>query len=126
MNSTHCAASPAFPLQRLVPRKTMAASAVPCAMVSLHELVSELVQSLMPLAIKRHSLVLNEIPRDLRIHANEDMLAYVLWRLINGAVQSTHNECIHIETVTVGDRLMIFIKDVGAEILHRISSTTPL
>jgi len=93
--------------------KTVPVQPVPCANVSLHDLVSGLVQSLLPLTIRRHNLVLNEISRDLRVGADENMLAYVLWRLINGAIQSTQNVCIHIEAITVGDRLMILIKDVG-------------
>ncbi len=48
--------------------------------VSLHRLVSELIQSLMPLAIRRRNFVLNEISRDLRVNADENMLAYVLWK----------------------------------------------
>jgi C4-dicarboxylate-specific signal transduction histidine kinase len=106
MNAVYFAASPAPP---------------PCAKVSLHALVSGLVQSLLPLTTRRHNLVLNEIPRDLRIGADENMLAYVLMSLINAAIQSTQNECIHIEAISVGDRLMILIKDVGTCFHHTIS-----
>jgi signal transduction histidine kinase len=93
----------------------------PCAKISLHKIVSELVQSLLPLTVRRHNLVLNEIPRDLCVEADENMLAYVLWSLINGAIHSTQNECIHIEAITVGDRMMIRIKDVGTYFHHAIS-----
>jgi len=121
MNTTFFAASQAPPLQCLVAEKTVPVQAVPCAKVSLHELVSELVQSLLPLTIRRHNLVLNEISRDLHVGADENMLAYVLWSLINGAIQSNQNECIHIEAITMGDRLMILIKDVGTYFHHTIS-----
>ena len=70
---------------------------------------------------RRHNLVLNEISRDLHVSADENMLAYVLCRLINGAIQSTQSECIHIEAIPVGDRLMILIKDVGTYFHHTIS-----
>src|ERR1700754_3919258 len=86
--------------------------------VSLHKLVSELVQSLMPLTVKHHNLILNEVPRDLCVGADENMLAYVLWSLINGAIQSKHNECIHIEGVAMDDCMMIRIKDVGTYFRH--------
>jgi len=121
MNTPLFAASPALPLQCLEAEKTVPVQAVPCANVSLHELVSGLVLSLLPLTIRRHSLVLNEISRDLRVGADENMLACVLWSLINGAIQSTQNECIHIEAITVGDRLMVLIKDVGTYFYHIIS-----
>jgi C4-dicarboxylate-specific signal transduction histidine kinase len=96
-------------------------AAASSANVSLHKLVSGLVQSLLPLTVKRHNLVLNEIPRDLCVGADENMLAYVLWSLINGAIQSTHNECIHIEGVVMDDCMMIRIKDVGTYFRHTIS-----
>jgi C4-dicarboxylate-specific signal transduction histidine kinase len=91
------------------------------AKVSMHDLVSGLVQSLLPLTVKRHNLVLNEIPRDFCVGADENMLAYVLWSLINGAIQSTHNECIHIEGIPMDDCMMIRIKDVGTYFRHTIS-----
>ena len=91
------------------------------AKVSLHKLVSELVQSLLPVAVRRYSLVLNEVSRDLYVRADENMLAYVLWNLINGAVQSTDNGCIHIEATTADDRLMVRIKDVGTYFRQIIS-----
>ena len=100
---------------------TVPVQAIPCPKISLHNLVSELVQSLLPLTIKRYSLILNEIPRDLCVGADENMLAYVLWCLINGAIQSTQNECIHIEAITMDDRMMIRIKDVGTYFHHTIS-----
>ncbi|GGA97852.1 hypothetical protein GCM10011511_21470 [Puia dinghuensis] len=80
-----------------------------------------MVQSLLPETIRRDNLVLNEIPRDLRVEADENMLAYVLWRLINGAIQSTQNECIRIEAIATDDRLIIRIKDVSTNFRHIIS-----
>ena len=91
------------------------------AKIFLHKLVSELVQSLLPLTIKRHNIILNEIPRDLCVRVDENMLAYIFWSLINAALQSTQNECIHIEAIPVGDRMLIRIKDVGTYFHHTIS-----
>jgi len=105
MNTTYIADSPALP----------------SAKISLHKVVSDLVQSMLPSMVRRHNLVLNEIPRDLFIEADENMLAYVLWSLINGANQSTRSECIHIEAITMDDRMMIRIKDVGTYFHHAIS-----
>jgi len=92
-----------------------------CAKISLHKVVSELVQSLLPVMVKRHNLVLNEIPRDLCVEADENMLAYVLWSLINGAIQSTQNDCIRVEAIPMDDRMMIRIKGVGTYFRHTIS-----
>ena len=91
------------------------------AEISLRKLVSELVGSLLPVAVTRRNLVLNDVPSDLRVGADENMLAYVLWNLINWAVQSTQNECIHIEAITADDRLKVRVKDVGTYFRHFIS-----
>jgi len=91
------------------------------AKVSLHNLVSELLQSLLPVTIRNHNLVLNEIPRDLCVRADENMLAYIFWNLINAAMHSAHNECIHIEAIPAGDRIIIRIRDVGTYFHHTIS-----
>lgn len=88
---------------------------------SLHGLVSGLLQSFLPLTTLNHTIVLNEIPRDIHLAVDENMLAFVLWNLLDGAIRSTHNECIHIEALTVGDRLTVRIKDVGAYFYHAIS-----
>jgi C4-dicarboxylate-specific signal transduction histidine kinase len=86
--------------------------------ISLHKLASGLLQSLLPLTTKRRTLVLNEIPRDLHVRADENMLAYVLWNLINAAVQSTQDDCIHIEAAVVDDRVMVRVKNAGV-FFHR-------
>ena len=92
-----------------------------CAKIFLHQLVSELVQSLLPLTIKRNNIVLNEIPRDLCVRADENMLAYIFWNLINAAIQSNQNECIHIEAIPVGDSTMLRLKNAGAYFHRTIS-----
>jgi len=73
------------------------------------------------MTIRRRNIILNEIPRDLCVRVDENMLAYIFWSLIHAALQSTENECIHIEAIPDGDRLMIRIKDVGTYFHHTIS-----
>jgi hypothetical protein len=121
MNASYFAYSSAPALTGRPDDKAAPVPIVPRAKISLYELVSGLVQSLLPVTIRRHNLVLNEIARDLRVAADENVLAYVLWSLINGAFQSTQNECIRIEAATVDDRLMIRIKNVGTYFRQAIS-----
>lgn len=121
MNATYFATSSTPPLQCHLTEKTILAQDGPYAKTYLHNLVTELVKGMLPLMIRRHNLVLNEIPRDLSVGVDENMLAYVLWNLISGAIQSTQNECIHIEAIVMGDRTMIRIKDVGTYFHHTIA-----
>jgi len=89
--------------------------------IYVHELASGLVQSLMPLTIGRRNLVLNEIPGDLRVIADESILAYVLWTLIRSVVQSTQDKCIHIEAIKVDANTMIRIRGAGTYFYHSIA-----
>jgi C4-dicarboxylate-specific signal transduction histidine kinase len=88
--------------------------------ISLQELVNRLI-SADPLASSYCNMVRNDIPADLMIHADENMLAYVLWNLISSAVNNIHDECICIEALSMEDRTIIRIKDVGTYFYHTIS-----
>jgi len=92
-----------------------------CSKVPLHAFINQLFAGLQPLAMKRGSILLNGIPADLTISAEENMLAYVLWNLIKGAVNNTKSECVHIIALVKDDRTMICVKDVGAYYYHAIS-----
>lgn len=81
--------------------------------ISLHHFVDELTLGLLPAAVGRKSLIINQIDRDLQIGSDENMLAYVLWNLLDRVISSTQNECIHIESVTEGDTTLIRVRNAG-------------
>ena len=81
--------------------------------ISLHHFVDELTLGLLPAAVGRRSLIINQIDRDLQIGSDENMLAYVLWNLLDRVISSTQNECIHIESVTEGDTTLIRVRNAG-------------
>jgi hypothetical protein len=81
--------------------------------ISLHHFVDELTLGLLPSAVGRKSLIINQIDRDLQIGSDENMLAYVLWNLLDRVISSTQNECIHIESVTEGDMTLIRVRNAG-------------
>jgi len=81
--------------------------------ISLHHFVDELTLGLLPLAVSRKSIIINQIDRNLQVGSDENMLAYVLWNLLDRAVNSTQNECIHIESVTEGDTTLIRVRNAG-------------
>jgi K+-sensing histidine kinase KdpD len=88
--------------------------------ISMHDLVNQLLPGLQPLAIKRNNVILNGIHRDLSIVADVNLLARELWNLINSAVSSTKNECIHIMALVKDERTMICVKKPGANFYHTI------
>jgi signal transduction histidine kinase len=95
--------------------------------ISVHQVVSQLITSLQPLAVKRNNILLNDIPRELSVSADQNTLAYVLSQLVNSAVNSTENHCIHIEAVLTDDHMMIRVKDLDTHIYHtmEISGNRP-
>jgi signal transduction histidine kinase len=86
--------------------------------ISIHQLVSRLIASLQPSAVKRNNILLNDIPGELLVNADENTLAYVLSNLVNSAVSTTENSCIHIEAVLTDDHTMIRVKDQDTYIYH--------
>jgi len=90
--------------------------------ISLHHFVDELTLGLLPLAVSRKTILINQIDRDLRVGSDENMLAYVLWNLLDRAVSSTQNECIHIESVVEGDTTLIRVRNAGIYFYRTISN----
>ena len=92
--------------------------------VSIYQIVSKLIASLQPLAVKRNNILLNDIPRDLSVNADQNTIAYVLSELVNTAVNSTENECIHIEAVFDNEHRMLRVKDLHTEVYHTMEITS--
>jgi hypothetical protein len=90
--------------------------------ISLHHFVDELTLGLLPLAVSRKTILINQIDRDLRVGSDENMLAYVLWNLLDRAISSTQNECIHIESVVEGDTTLIRVRNAGIYFYRTISN----
>jgi hypothetical protein len=90
--------------------------------ISLHRFVDELTEGLVPLAVSRRSIIINQIDRDIEVGSDENMLAYVLWNLLNRVVSSTQNECIHIESVCSRDCTVIRVRNAGVYFYRTVSN----
>jgi len=91
--------------------------------VSIYQLVSRLITSLQPLAVRRNNILLNDIPKELLVNGDQHTLAYILSQLVNSAVSSTEDQCIHIETVLNNNHRMIRVKDQHTHIYHTMEIT---
>ena len=111
-----------------IPRPTQKAAVVPFEpssrriKVSLHQLVNDLLASLQPLAMKRNNVVLNGVPQGLCFIAEENLMAYILWNMINTVVSSKKNECIHVQTLVDDDHTMICVRDAGTYLYRSLAS----
>jgi hypothetical protein len=81
--------------------------------ISLHRFVDELVTGLLPRAVSRKTIIINQIDRDIEVGSDENLLAFVLWNLLDRAVDCTRNECIHVESVQIDENIMIRVRNAG-------------
>jgi hypothetical protein len=81
--------------------------------ISLHRFVDELMTGLLPRAVSRKTLIINQIDRDIEVGSDENLLAFVLWNILDKAVDCTQNECIHVESVRLDDSIMIRVRNAG-------------
>ncbi|GGB09978.1 HAMP domain-containing histidine kinase [Puia dinghuensis] len=84
-----------------------------CTTISLHRFVDELMAGLLPRAVSRKTIIVNQIDRDLEVGSDENLLAFILWNLLDKAVESTQNECIHIESIRKDETTMIRVRNAG-------------
>jgi hypothetical protein len=81
--------------------------------IPLHRFVDELMAGLLPRAVSRKNVIINQIDRNLEVGSDENLLAFVLWNLLDKAVDSTRNECIHIESSSTDESTMIRVRNAG-------------
>jgi hypothetical protein len=81
--------------------------------ISMHRFVDELMAGLLPRAVSNKTLIINQIDRSLKVGSDENLLAFILWNLLDKAVDSSRNECIHIESVCTRECTMIRVRNAG-------------
>ena len=64
--------------------------------VALKELANQLIKGLLPLAITRNSFIINAIPEQASIDADEELITQILVSLLNNTISSSHNGCIRV------------------------------
>lgn len=67
--------------------------------ISLHQLISDLLAGLQPLASKRNNILHNGVPLGLCFIAEENDLAHTLWQLISNVLHTKKNEIIQVQTL---------------------------
>jgi hypothetical protein len=90
--------------------------------ILLHRFVDELMAGLLPRAVSRKTIIINQIDRDLELGADENLLAFVLWNLLDRAVNSTQNECIHIESARSDGNTVIRLRNAGVYFYRTLSN----
>ena len=90
--------------------------------ILLHRFVDELIAGLLPRAVSRKTIIINQIDRHLELGADENLLAFVIWNLLDRAVNSTQNECIHIESARNEGNTVISVRNAGVYFYRTLSN----
>ncbi len=89
--------------------------------VSLHKLVSRLMQSFCPLAVAKKSFIINDVDDSFQLHTDEQVLAFIVGNLLNNAISSSNAVCIRIEAVKHTSGIEIRVKNNGANFYSAVA-----
>lgn len=84
---------------------------IPQSNTNLHGMINLLSVSNMPSAIRRRSILVNEIPSELLVNADEQKLAAVLGMLLHTVIDHTNDSCIRISAKVYGNVTLVHIKE---------------
>ncbi|HEX7904479.1 MAG TPA: hypothetical protein VF487_11415 [Chitinophagaceae bacterium] len=77
----------------------------------LRPFVSVLLNSFRPTAIRNGSILVNDIPKDIQIDADRDLLASVLGGLLAHVITIAKDSCIQISAKVYTNVILLHIKD---------------
>ena len=91
--------------------------------ISLHQLINDLLANLQPLARNRNNVIYNGVPQGLCFIAEENLLAFNLWELLQNALQTRQNERIHVLALVDDNHTTISIENAGKNFALSIPNT---
>ena len=77
---------------------------------TIHQLVKLLASNARPSALRNNSFIVNEVPVEFRIIADENMLATILSRLLYCLVNHGENSCIRVTAKEYDDIIFVQMK----------------
>lgn len=81
------------------------------APVGLQVMVNRISTSSIPAATRKHSFIVNDIPADIAVSTDENMLATVFGSLLNTVITHTENCCIRISAKLYGEVVLVNLKE---------------
>ena len=86
----------------------------PTTSISLHNLVDRLMDSFIPQAVAKNSLIINDVNADFDIQADEQVLAFVVGNLLSNVISSSKSVCIRVEAVRKENGIHVRVRNNGA------------
>jgi len=84
------------------------------APVSIHQLINQLMNSFIPLAVAKKSFIINDVDESFEMNTDQQILAFVIGNLLNNAVTSSQSVCIRIEAVKKPGGVHIRVRNNGS------------
>jgi hypothetical protein len=78
---------------------------------ALHQMVSALMASELPVAVRRKSFFVNDVPSEFYVSTDQQILALVIRGLLHTVVTHTANSCIRISANCYGTIMLMQVKD---------------
>lgn len=80
----------------------------------LHELASSLINSVLPSATRNESFFINDIPNDLDIDADPQLVASVLGGMLSTLARNAKKSCIRLSAKIYHDVILVHAKDCNS------------
>jgi len=91
---------------------------------TLNELVDQLMVSLLPRTLQQKSLIVNDVPDELFVNTDKNVLATIVSYLLNETVSNTEHNCIRVTAKKFGNITLVHVKN--NDISHEISISNGL
>lgn len=82
--------------------------------LALHGIVDRITIGTLPAATRKNSFIINDIPTDMQVNADEHMLAAVFGSLLNTVINHSCNCCIRISAKLYGQIVLVNLKESNA------------
>lgn len=79
--------------------------------MELYSVVNKITTGFIPTAVKKHSLIVNDVPKELAVNINESVLATVFGNLLQTVISHTANACIRISARLYGKVILLHLKE---------------
>lgn len=91
--------------------------------IPLKQVISNLLLSYQPVAVKQNSFFVNEIPGELTVEADKNVLVTMLGSLFYMTARCSKDTCIRISASMYENVLMLYVKDGSASNNYSILSS---
>ncbi len=98
--------------------------------IALHMMISRVSTSFLQAATRKNSFIVNDVPADLKVNADENMVATVFGSLLNTIIACGGHSCIRISASLYGEVALVNVKENnrlnGAEFMENLRQVQQL